>query len=279
MVNKPSIRSIVIAVTLLCATIAFTQTTINKPGFVGNPSTGGTGSPGGSPGQIQVNSSGSFGGITLAGDCTFSSPNVTCGKTGGVSFSTSATTDTTSATNITSGTLPAARLSTFPSITPTSDATIDIGTVTSRVREITTALNSYCTTQLDKTSDTALANATGMSVTLQSGGVYIFQVSFMTTSNATGGAKFDLGGGTVTATVIRWHAEVFAGSGAASTGAQNTSLTSTVGATAAVALVTVYGYINVNVGGTLIPRFAQNASFGTASSLYAGSWMIFRRIA
>lgn len=39
---------------------------------------GGGGTPGGSSGQIQYNNSGSFGGFTLGGDCTFSVPNITC---------------------------------------------------------------------------------------------------------------------------------------------------------------------------------------------------------
>jgi hypothetical protein len=65
--------------------------------------------PGGSNGQIQINNSGSFGGVTLGGDCTFASPNVTCAKTNGSSFAPSATTDTTNASNISSGTLASAR--------------------------------------------------------------------------------------------------------------------------------------------------------------------------
>lgn len=51
----------------------------------------GGGSPGGSNGQIQYNNDGSFGGFTLAGDCTFSEPDITCTKTNGTSFGTFAT--------------------------------------------------------------------------------------------------------------------------------------------------------------------------------------------
>lgn len=50
--------------------------------------------PGGSNGQLQVNNAGSFGGITLGGDCTFSSPNITCTKTNAASFGSGATAPT-----------------------------------------------------------------------------------------------------------------------------------------------------------------------------------------
>lgn len=46
----------------------------------------GGGTPGGSSGELQYNNAGAFGGFTAAGDCTFSVPNFTCTKTGGVSF-------------------------------------------------------------------------------------------------------------------------------------------------------------------------------------------------
>jgi hypothetical protein len=48
--------------------------------------------PGGSSGQIQINSSNSFTGITLGGDCTFSTPNVTCTTLNGKAVGTSGAT-------------------------------------------------------------------------------------------------------------------------------------------------------------------------------------------
>ena len=66
--------------------------------------------PGGSPGQIQLNVAGIFGGFTPGGDVTFSSPNFTVLKTNGVAFAPSATIDTTNASNISSGVLGSARI-------------------------------------------------------------------------------------------------------------------------------------------------------------------------
>ncbi len=66
--------------------------------------------PGGSNGQIQYDNAGVFGGFTAGGDCTFSVPNFTCTKTGGVAFAASATTNTTNASNITSGNMSIARV-------------------------------------------------------------------------------------------------------------------------------------------------------------------------
>jgi|GEM_PF-6842706 len=97
--------------------------TLDAPGFGG-------GTPGGVSGQLQLNSAGAFAGVSLAGDCTFASPTITCGKTGGVAFAPSATVDTTDAGNITAGSLAAARLAAgaavanlgFTPLAPTGDA-------------------------------------------------------------------------------------------------------------------------------------------------------------
>lgn len=74
------------------------------------PTNLGVGTPAGTNGQIQINSSGVFGAITPGGDVSLSGSNFTVNSTGGAAFAASATTDTTVATNITTGTLPAARL-------------------------------------------------------------------------------------------------------------------------------------------------------------------------
>lgn len=48
-------------------------------------------SVGGTSGQIQYNNAGSFGGFTMAGDCTLSQPNITCTKINGVGVSLAGT--------------------------------------------------------------------------------------------------------------------------------------------------------------------------------------------
>jgi hypothetical protein len=84
---------------------------------------GGGTSPGGSNGQIQFNNAGSFGGFTLAGDCTFSQPNITCTKTSGTAFGPAATVATTTGSG-------AVVLATSPTLTTPALGTPSSATLT-----------------------------------------------------------------------------------------------------------------------------------------------------
>lgn len=90
--------------------------TLSRIEIFGGSSQGGGGAAGGTSGQLQINSLGSFGGFTLGGDCILTQPNMICTKTNGVPFATSATTDTTNASNIITGTLAQAQGGTGTSI-------------------------------------------------------------------------------------------------------------------------------------------------------------------
>lgn len=132
---------------------------------------------------------------------------------------------------------------------------------------------SRVTTQFDKTSDTTLANITGLTATLVAAKVYKFQGVLFTTSANTGGVKVAVGG-TATATTIIYEATTYQGGVGQTTGTQRaTALATAVGDITAVttARIEITGYIVVNAAGTITLQFAQNASDGTASSVLVGS--------
>lgn len=64
---------------------AFAYVQCDSTGKLITTSTGGSGTPGGTPGQIQFNSAGAFGGFTMSGDCTTvtSTGVITCTAIGG----------------------------------------------------------------------------------------------------------------------------------------------------------------------------------------------------
>ena len=126
----------------------------------------------------------------------------------------------------------------------------------------------FTTSDFSKTSDATLADVTGLSHTVVSGGKYVFTAMLFTTSGATGGVKVAVSG-TATATAIIGLVEML---GASYEGTQFTALNEAEGEAAIDYGVRIEGYITVNAGGTLTIQFAQQASNGTASVVKAGSW-------
>ncbi|MFN0108513.1 MAG: hypothetical protein ACKVZH_06630, partial [Blastocatellia bacterium] len=130
------------------------------------------------------------------------------------------------------------------------------------------------TTQFDKTSDTTLANITGLTINVVAGRTYSFKAVLYTTSNVAGGVKAAIAG-TATATAIRYEAVVIDNSVIAAQ-TRATALGTAVGGvtTVTAAMVIITGTITVNAAGTLTVQFAQNASNASASSVLTGSVFI-----
>jgi hypothetical protein len=134
-------------------------------------------------------------------------------------------------------------------------------------------------TQFDKTTDTALANVTGLSVTLTAGATYQFRAVLFITADAVGGQKYAMAG-TCTATAIIY--EVFTVSNPTNAiviSSKQTALAGSVGQAGSTDdFTTIEGLITVNAAGTLTVQFAQNASNGT-SSVLVGSHMLVHKVA
>lgn len=134
----------------------------------------------------------------------------------------------------------------------------------------------YATAQLDKTSDAALADIAGLSLNLSAGGIYVIDGAIHLTSGISGGIKFGWAGG-VTATAARWLLDA-AKTGVATVTVSQTDITTASGSTAAFDHAYIEGYIQVNAGGVLKLQFAQNASNGTTSSVFVGSYLRATRV-
>ena len=131
--------------------------------------------------------------------------------------------------------------------------------------------STYLASSVSVTS-TTLITATGMSVTLQSGGVYVFDLYLSVTNGASGGLKLLFQG---TATASAFTADTWAYN-TASVVAQGvvTALLSTatlVAYTGGVTTVNITGTIAASATGTFGLSFSQNVSNGTATTLNKGS--------
>lgn len=129
------------------------------------------------------------------------------------------------------------------------------------------------TAQFDKTSDTTLANVTGLSVDVLAGTTYAFSAHLLTTTAATGGGiKLAIGG---TATATRMDAYAWGGNGTAFAPlekAPNVAIGAAIVNQVATTVITeIHGSIVVNAAGTLTVMFAQSSSSATACSVLIGS--------
>mgnify|MGYP003508075214 CR=1 FL=1 len=147
----------------------------------------------------------------------------------------------------------------------------------SQRQEIAQIQQSRVSTQFNKTSDTTLANVTGLTATVVAGKFYRFEVKLYTTSNIAGGVKVAIAG-TATATAVVY--EGLTTDAGLTTQSRATALATAVGAVTAVtaAYILISGTIQVNAAGTLTVQFAQNASNGTASSVLVGSTFLLTQM-
>jgi hypothetical protein len=126
-------------------------------------------------------------------------------------------------------------------------------------------------TQFDKVNSNALSAIADLTRTLVAGRAYEFEATLFTTSSSGGGVKVAVGG-TCTATAVRYEVLVFNGGACVAQGRASALGTAVAGITGVTdALILVYGTIVVNAAGTLAIQFAQNAVFGSASSVLTRS--------
>jgi hypothetical protein len=122
-----------------------------------------------------------------------------------------------------------------------------------------------------RTSNTGMAEITGLSADVAASTSYRFRVVLFTSSAISGGVKAAING-TCTATSIIYEAVVYNGATLASQertttkGGQVARITSVT-----VGLIIIEGTIVVNAAGTLTVEFAQNTSDASASTVLANS--------
>jgi hypothetical protein len=132
------------------------------------------------------------------------------------------------------------------------------------------------TSDFSVTSSVALTNVTGLSVNVNAGRTYSFDVYLSCTCAAAGGVKAAIAG-TCTATNIiydGWALDTNAIKGQANSTALGGTVASSVTTATTGVVVQIKGTITVNAAGTLTVQIAQNTSSATATVAKRGSYFI-----
>lgn len=140
---------------------------------------------------------------------------------------------------------------------------------------------SLCTTITTATTNTTLANITGLQTDTLASGTYRFNISLATTTGASGGLKiaFKQNNG-LTLTAIEATAKGFTASAVAVQHTTTTTdQTSLLASTSLIIKAEIDGVFTVGIaGGNLTLQMAQNVSDGTATSVFINSRMEITRI-
>jgi hypothetical protein len=137
-------------------------------------------------------------------------------------------------------------------------------------QEIPQIQQSRVTTNFNATSNTTLADITGLTANVAASGTYKFRAVLYTTSDVAAGVKFSIGGTAIATSIIY---ETLVTNAGVTTQTRANALAATVGAVTAVtaAYCVIEGIITVTTAGTLTVQFAQNASNAVSSVVLAGS--------
>lgn len=137
---------------------------------------------------------------------------------------------------------------------------------------------SRVSTQFDATTNTTLANITGLTATLVAGKTYDFEATLHLTADAVGGGKFAIAGTATATSIIYQVIEIDNTSNLNTITSRQTALAGSIGQAGTTSgFIKIKGVITVNGAGTLTVQFAENAS-NLTSSILVGSTFIVRQI-
>lgn len=131
------------------------------------------------------------------------------------------------------------------------------------------------TATFTKAADTTLAAVTGLSFTVAAGRSYRFIAELHIDAPAAGGYKLAVGGTATATSYIAWL-EVTSNTPAVTLASRSTTFGAGAGLTGAITgRALLSGTIQVNVGGSLAPLFAQNAASGASTVAIGSSFQIW----